>query len=179
MTTRTAKFILPAISLSTFLGGCIDLTQPSDLHAAAPAKKTVTVEPLKPTPIAPKPDRPTLPPRPSVAPAKGDVATVTASHILIAYKGGSRAKPNVTRTKEEAKTLATRLTKEAKGGKDFAALAKKNSDGPSGPRGGDLGTFRKGQMVPAFNDAVFALKPGGGAGPVETGFGFHVIKRVK
>ncbi|MCA9643473.1 MAG: peptidyl-prolyl cis-trans isomerase [Myxococcales bacterium] len=106
---------------------------------------------------------------------------MTASHILIAYKGAQRANPTVTRTKEQAKAEAEKLAKEAsKPGADFAELAKKNSDGPSAPRGGSLGDFSKGQMVKPFADAAFALKPGEVTkAPVETGFGFHVIKRDK
>lgn len=103
-----------------------------------------------------------------------------ASHILISHKDSSRPKPTVTRTKEEAKKLADEIHAEAiKEGADFAELAKKHSDGPSAPRGGDLGTFEKGRMVPAFEEAVFALKVGEVSKPVETQFGFHVILRTQ
>jgi parvulin-like peptidyl-prolyl isomerase len=58
----------------------------------------------------------------------------------------------------------------------FIELAKAKSTGPSGPKGGDLGTFKKGQMVPAFSKAVWALKPGEiTTKPVKTQFGYHVI----
>ena len=103
----------------------------------------------------------------------------SAAHILISYKGSARAKPDVTRTKEEAEKLATELTEKAKAdGADFAALAKEHSNGPSGPDGGDLGTFPSGQMVPAFEEALNTLEVGGVVGPVQTQFGFHVIKRT-
>lgn len=63
------------------------------------------------------------------------------------------------------------------GGADFAELAKKESTGPSGDSGGDLGYFSKGQMVPAFEEAAFALEPGTFTKqPVKTRFGWHVIK---
>ena len=83
----------------------------------------------------------------------------TASHILL---------------EDEAAAQAAIARLEA--GEDFAELAKELSTGPSGPRGGALGTFGKGQMVAPFEDAVFALTPGTfSAAPVETQFGFHVI----
>ena len=81
---------------------------------------------------------------------------------------------------EAAKRLAEEVAALArKDGADFVALAKKYSDGPSGPTGGSLGVFGKGRMVPAFEKAVFALEVGGVAGPVETQFGYHVILRTE
>ena len=74
---------------------------------------------------------------------------------------------------EEAKELIAELKK----GADFAELAKGKSTGPTGPGGGDLGYFGKGDMVPAFSDAAFALKTGAFTEePVQTQFGWHVIK---
>ena len=108
------------------------------------------------------------------------IERVTASHILIQYKGSMRAGADVTRSKDEARKLAEKLVADAKKpDADFAALAAEHSDGPSGPKGGSLGTFERGQMVPAFDDAVFPLKPGQVSGVVETDFGFHVILRTK
>lgn len=84
-----------------------------------------------------------------------------------------RARHILVKSEDEAKSLITELD----GGADFAELAKAKSTGPSGPRGGDLGVFGKGQMVPAFDQAVFALEPGKhSAAPVKTRFGWHVIK---
>jgi parvulin-like peptidyl-prolyl isomerase len=103
---------------------------------------------------------------------------VGARHILISYKGAERAE--ATRTKEEAKNLAEKVLKEAQAeDADFAALAKKYSDGPSGEKGGDLGTFGKGKMAPPFEKAAFGLKVGELSGVVETKFGFHIIKRTE
>jgi NIMA-interacting peptidyl-prolyl cis-trans isomerase 1 len=103
---------------------------------------------------------------------------LAGSHILIAYKGAMRARPNVTRSKEEALAVAKKLAEQAKKEPDgFAELAKKNSDGPSAARGGDLGMWRKGQMVPAFDQAIVKLKQGEVSEPVETPFGYHVMKR--
>ncbi|AXS42037.1 peptidylprolyl isomerase [Breoghania sp. L-A4] len=77
------------------------------------------------------------------------------------------------KTEEEAKAVIAELD----AGKDFAELAKEKSTGPSGPSGGDLGFFTKGRMVPAFEDAAFSLEIGAYTKtPVETQFGWHVIK---
>ena len=85
---------------------------------------------------------------------------VTASHILL-------------ETEADAKAVIAAL----QDGSDFAALAKEKSTGPSGPNGGALGTFGRGQMVPAFETAAFDLAVGSYSDtPVQTQFGWHVIK---
>lgn len=123
------------------------------------------------------------PPAPSPSPAaapQADMGSVACRHILIQYKGAMRAKPDIDRTKAQAHALAEKvLAKAKKPGADFTALARQYSDGPSGPNGGDLGTFHHGQMVPAFDKAAFALKVGEVSGIVETPFGFHIIQRYK
>ncbi|MCI4661135.1 MAG: peptidylprolyl isomerase [Neomegalonema sp.] len=83
-----------------------------------------------------------------------------------------RARHILVETEEKAKELITKLNE----GADFAELAKEASTGPSGVNGGDLGYFQKGQMVPAFSDAAFALEAGQVSAPVKTDFGWHVIK---
>lgn len=83
-----------------------------------------------------------------------------------------RARHILVKSEAEAKALIKQL----KGGADFLKLAKKNSTGPSADSGGDLGYFARGQMVKPFEDAAFALKPGEISGPVQTEFGWHVIK---
>jgi len=91
--------------------------------------------------------------------------SVHARHILV-------------KTEDEAKKIIAQL-KSLSGEKlkeKFIELAKKESTGPSGPNGGDLGYFSKGQMVPAFNDKVFSMKKGTiTTEPVKTQFGYHVI----
>ena len=92
-----------------------------------------------------------------------DVASreeVNARHILVD-------------TREEAEAVLRRLGE----GEDFAALAGELSTGPSGPNGGDLGWFRRGTMIPAFEAAAFSLGEGEvSEAPVETQFGWHVIR---
>jgi peptidyl-prolyl cis-trans isomerase SurA len=61
-------------------------------------------------------------------------------------------------------------------GVDFADLAKRKSEGSSAPDGGDLGFFKRGAMVPAFEKVAFSLKPGDISDPVRTSLGWHVIK---
>ncbi|MFK7847648.1 MAG: peptidylprolyl isomerase [Rhodothermales bacterium] len=101
------------------------------------------------------------------------------SHILIAYAGAMRADSAVVRTKEEALALATDLVKQLTADPSkFEDLARENSDGPSGPEGGDLGTWNKGQMVPEFDAAIETMELGAvGSEPVETAFGYHVMRR--
>ena len=102
--------------------------------------------------------------------------SVKARHILIAYEGSQSASSDVTRTKNEARKEAYRVLRLVNAnGSDFAELARTYSDGPSKNRGGDLGFFRRGDMVEAFNDYVFS-KPTGSIGVVETDFGYHVIE---
>jgi hypothetical protein len=105
---------------------------------------------------------------------------ITARHILIAYKGAERADDKITRSKDEAKKLAEQVLAEVKKeGADFAALAKKHSDGPTGEKGGDLGSFKKGKMAAAFDAVAFKLKVDEISDITETPFGFHIIQRTK
>jgi len=102
---------------------------------------------------------------------------VNASHILIGYKGSRGSK--ATRSKEEAKKLATEIAKKAKNGEDFAKLAEQYSEDPSAKRNkGNMGFFTWGRMVDAFQRAAFSMKPGEVSDPVETVYGFHVIKVI-
>ena len=98
--------------------------------------------------------------------------TIQARHILIkADKSASEEE------KQKQKAKAEELLGKIKGGEDFAKLAGEFSDDPgSKTKGGDLGYFAKGSMVPAFEEAAFSLKPGEVSGLVETDFGYHIIK---
>ncbi len=78
---------------------------------------------------------------------------------------------------QKAKKNAEDILQKIKDGKDFAELAKEHSEDPgSGPRGGDLGEFTKGTMVPEFEKALDNMKAGELAGPIKTVFGYHIIK---
>lgn len=89
------------------------------------------------------------------------MATAAALHILV-------------KTEKEALSILEQLKK----GKNFAALAKRYSTCPSGKRGGDLGEFRRGQMVKPFDDVVFKKEILKVHGPVKTRFGYHLIKTL-
>jgi len=94
-----------------------------------------------------------------------------ARHILVAVDEKADEK-----TRQAAKAKADELLAQLKGGANFEDLAKKSSDCPSASQGGDLGFFGHGQMVPEFDSAAFALKPGELSGVVTTKFGYHIIK---
>ena len=98
----------------------------------------------------------------------GTAGAVHASHILISIENNDSAK---------ALTQARDVLAQAKSGKDFAALAMQYSKDPgSQTKGGDLGWFGKGKMVPPFEDAAFKANTGQIVGPIRTPFGYHIIK---
>ena len=95
---------------------------------------------------------------------------VRASHILLKTEGKDDA---------AVKAKAEALLKQARGGADFADLAKKNSeDTDSAKNGGDLDYFGRGRMVPEFDQAVFTMQPGAISELVKTQYGYHIIKLV-
>ena len=77
---------------------------------------------------------------------------------------------------EKIRKQALDVLEAIKRGKDFSELAKKYSQDASGKQGGSLGFFKRGQLLPAFEDAAFSLKKGEISGLVKTGYGFHIIK---
>ncbi len=101
---------------------------------------------------------------------------VRASHILITPKKDEGSTVATPEEKAKAKAKAEDLLKQINEGADFAALAKANSDCPSAAKGGDLNFFGKGQMVPPFDKAAFAMETGKVSDLVETRFGYHIIK---
>ena len=100
--------------------------------------------------------------------------TVRAAHILVAVPQGADEK-----VRAAARARAEAALKAAKAGQDFARLARQYSNDSSAQRGGDLGFIPKGQMVPAFEAAAFALQTGQISELVETQFGYHVIKALE
>ena len=99
------------------------------------------------------------------------------SHILVSYKGAREAAGTVTRTKEEALARATELQAKIAAGTPFEEVAKAESDGASTKaEGGKLGAIARGSWPVSFEDAAFALKPGEVSEPVETMYGYHLIK---
>jgi peptidyl-prolyl cis-trans isomerase C len=100
-------------------------------------------------------------------------AQVKASHILI--KVDSKADETKTR---QAKEKIQKIQKRVKKGDDFTALAKEFSEGPSAPKGGDLGYFGPGRMVKPFETVAFKMKPDEVSDIVKTRFGYHLIKVI-
>ena len=87
------------------------------------------------------------------------VSEVRASHILVS-------------TEQEALGMLNQINSGVK----FEKLAKKHSQCPSGKKGGDLGFFGRGRMVPEFDNVVFSMQKGQVSQPVKTQFGYHLIK---
>ena len=87
------------------------------------------------------------------------MARATARHILV-----------------DDEAFCKKLIEKINNGEDFAQLAKQHSKCPSGGRGGDLGTFGPGQMVPEFDKVVFNESVGVAHGPVKTNFGYHIVE---
>jgi peptidyl-prolyl cis-trans isomerase C len=87
------------------------------------------------------------------------MTTARARHILV-----------------DSEELCLDLKQQIDDGADFAALAREHSRCPSGRRGGDLGEFGPGQMVPEFDRVVFEEMVGGAHGPVKTQFGWHLVE---
>lgn len=89
----------------------------------------------------------------------GETREFNASHILV-----------------ETEETALEIKELVDAGADFAEAAQEHSTGPSGPNGGELGWFGPGMMVPPFEEAVMALEVGEVSGPVQTQFGWHIVK---
>ncbi|HLL03005.1 MAG TPA: peptidylprolyl isomerase [Myxococcaceae bacterium] len=103
---------------------------------------------------------------------EGEEFEVHARHILVTVD--AKATPEQV---EEARKKAEAIAAEARRpGMNFEALARARSEGPSKEDGGDLGFFRRGVMVPAFEQAAFSLKAGEVSNPIRTNFGWHVLK---
>lgn len=185
-------------------GGPPEGTQATTAHVAQRAAEPRTGDPTAATPPPAQPvsgkQAPVVAPEPS-ATATGTTTTTStkpgdgeekplateqapkrigARHVLVQWMGAERAPSSVVRSKDQAFALAQEVHRRAKAGDDFARLAVEYSDEPgAGNRGGSLGRFGHGQMVPAFEAAAFKLKVGEVSEIVETGFGYHVIQRTE
>jgi parvulin-like peptidyl-prolyl isomerase len=122
-----------------------------------------------------------LPDVPMNHPPPDNAKQIKAWHILIAYKGAQDADPKVTRSRAEAKALAEHVAMDARAGADFEGLVAKYSDDPKAKTNrGNLGELTRTSMVKPFTEAAFGLmKQEIGYQPVETVFGFHIIKRTE
>ena len=87
------------------------------------------------------------------------MAKASARHILV-----------------DTETKCAELKQQIENGADFAEVAKQHSNCPSGKKGGELGTFGRGQMVPEFDEVVFSAPIGDVQGPVKTQFGYHLLE---
>jgi parvulin-like peptidyl-prolyl isomerase len=110
---------------------------------------------------------------------KSEYESVHARHILVRFKGSQLplAAGKKELTDEEALAKTQEIRKKLLAGEDFATLAKTESDDvQTGVKGGDLGTFKHGQMVPEFEQAAFSIPVGQVSEPVKSKFGYHLIK---
>lgn len=155
----------PLPFLALLLGPACSETPPVPAEpGGTPTGATATAEP------APAPPR-----GPRVPPTTAD--RIAASHVLVAYAGAVKARPDITRTQEEARARAEEARRKILAGEPFDSIARIYSDDSTASRGGALGGFEKGVMVGAFEEASFALAVGAVSEVVETQFGFHVIRR--
>lgn len=149
-------------------------------HSAATVSSDSTAPSEKEAPMAAAPSGSTLP----------SPAHITVQHILIGFSGSVPGK-NITRSRDEAKTLAYQILDRAKKGEDFDALVQQyTDDAPPGiysmantgvTKAGD--EFQREQMVPAFGNVGFAISVGNidiaDYNPQTSPYGWHVIKRLK
>lgn len=167
-----------AAALVLFLAAC-----DGGSGSAPPGPSASPSASLSPS-ASPSPSGVTSPATPPASPAPTATASaeappqwITAQHILVAYKGAKGAPKGVTRSKADAKKRADEVADRAKR-EDISALVKEFSDDPgTSDRLGNLGKFDREKMVKPFSDAAFALKVGEVSAPVESPFGFHIIKR--
>lgn len=96
---------------------------------------------------------------------------VRTRRIMVGVEQGAGEKE-----RREARARIEGVLVEAKGGADFAELARKHSEGPEAPRGGDLGFLGRGKMPRPLEDAAFSLKPGGISEVLETPLGYHILR---
>jgi parvulin-like peptidyl-prolyl isomerase len=101
-----------------------------------------------------------------------------ARHLLIRYAGAKNAKPDITRTREQARQLAEKVLGGLRTTQDFTEAIARYSEDSSRDRGGDIGSVGRGRLALAFEQTLFGLRVGERSGVVETEFGFHIIERL-
>lgn len=202
MTTKHIFSLSLGLLLATACGGSSKLGAQASSDPRSLETRQANPREGDPTAAAPAPTGPATagtsvtiagePPAASAQPAPEGTGTaaapaaaalpkkISARHVLVQYMGSERAPSSVVRTKEQALSVAKEVLRRAKAGEDIARLAAEYSDEPgAGGRGGSLGRFGKGQMVPAFEEAAFRLKVNEVSDLVETPFGYHVIQRTE
>ena len=146
-----------------------EATAPSDTRAGASADTAA------PPPVASE-----APPMELAPPGTPLPKEIGARHILVQFLGAERAPASVVRTREQAEALAQKVLVRARRGESFTRLVTEYSDEPGAAgRGGALGRFGRGRMVPAFEEVAFRMRVGQLSDVVETPFGFHVILRTE
>jgi NIMA-interacting peptidyl-prolyl cis-trans isomerase 1 len=160
---------LGAIALSLGGGGCTSLaTGPAWTHASLAGSAPERVK------------REEAQLREEAAKRAREPKTIGAKHILVMHDKSDRKPENVHRTKEEAKKRAEECLARIRKGADFDEMVAIYSDEPgAAERKGDLGVFKKADMVHAFAEAAFTLDVGQVSEIVETPFGYHIIKRTE
>ena len=169
-----ASTVALALALVTIVAACDETPKP------APPAPPETSTGLVPPPIATATATTTTATATTATPVASAPApdAVAAQHVLVAYKGAEKAPRGVTRSRADAKKRAEEVSAKAKAGSDFSALVAEYSDDPAAKeRQGSVGKFTREKMARPFSDAAFALAVGESSAPVETLFGFHVIKR--
>lgn len=102
------------------------------------------------------------------------------AHILIRYRGASRASSEISRSQSDAETRAGEALQRVNGGEDFAAVAADMSDDVANKdHGGDMGRLERGLLPGPLDQALFGMEVGDVRGPIETPLGYHVIKRTE
>jgi peptidyl-prolyl cis-trans isomerase NIMA-interacting 1 len=177
---RLVSSLLGALALSA----CSRPSEPPPGPGAvrpSPQPSALAGEPPKDTPHVGSVHDYDMPERPPPRPPSDNATLIKASHILIAYQGALDAAESVTRDKETARKLAESVGFEARAGALFAELVAKYSDDAK-TRGSDgrLGQISRTEMAKPFTDAAFGLMVKEiTMAPVETAFGFHIIKRTE
>jgi NIMA-interacting peptidyl-prolyl cis-trans isomerase 1 len=162
-------------------GVCLLVTPACDKGASGAADQPSAIASASPSPVAVPSASVSVSAAASAsaAPAAPPDAII-AQHVLVAYKGAKRAPKGVTRSKADAKARAAEALAKIRAGTPFEDVVKEYSDDTGSiDRMGSLGKFRRDDMDPAFSAAAFALGVGQVSDPVETPFGFHVIKRTQ